>query len=87
MITIKELVYEPEQDILLRRESDVTRFVYTLINSGYTKHDTSLRCGSVPKGVQFVRQYSGRFGVGVIIVAFHRRGCVEATYYIKEDSW
>lgn len=86
MTTIKELVYDADHDILLKRENDVTLFVYTLINSGYTKHHTSLRCGSVPKGVSFVRQYSGRFGVGVIIVSFHRRGCVEATYYIKEDS-
>ena len=85
MTTIKELVYEPEQDILLKRENDVTLFFFFFINSGYVKHHTSLRCGSVPQGVQFVRQYSGRFGVGVIIVAFHRRGCVEATYYIKED--
>ena len=79
MTTIKELVYEPEQDILLKRENDVTLFVYTLINSGYVKHHTSLRCGSVPKGVRVVRQDSGRFGVGVSIVAFHRRGCGEAT--------
>ena len=86
MTTIKELVYEPEQDILLKRENDATLFVYTLLNSGYVKHHTSLRCGSVPKGVQFVRQYSGRFGPGVIIVSFHRRGCVEVIYYIKEDS-
>ena len=86
MTTIKELVYDADHDILLKRENDVTLFVYTLINSGYAKHHTSLRCGSVPKGVHFVRQYTGRFGVGVIIVAFHRRGCVEATYYIKEDS-
>ena len=86
MTTIKELGDEPEQDILLKRENDVTLFVYTLINSGYTKHHTSLRCGSVPKGIQFARQYSGRFGTGVIIVAFHRRGCVEATYYIKEET-
>ena len=83
---MKELVYEPEQDILLKRERDVALLVYTLVNDGYTKHHTSLRCGSVPKGVSFVRQYSGRFGTGVIIVSFHRRGCVEATYYIKEES-
>ena len=86
MTTIKELVYEPEQDILLKRANDVTLFVYTLINSCDAKHHRSLRCGSVPKGVRLVRQYSGRFGVGVIIVSFRRRGCVEATYYIKEDS-
>lgn len=86
MTTIKELVYDADHDILLKRENDVTLFVYTLVNSGYSKHHTSLRCGSVPKGVSFVRQYSGRFGVGVIIVSFHRRGCAEATYYIKEDS-
>ena len=85
MTTIKELVYNPDLDILLKRQSEVALFIDTVINSRYVKHHTSLRCGSVPKGVHFVRQYSGRFGVGFIIVAFHRRGCVEATYYIKEE--
>lgn len=76
-------------DILLTTDAEIETYIDVLINAGYSFHHKSIRAGYVRKNNRFfpvagfVREYDGKFGVGVIVCTYRSYSKVNCSYYLK----
>lgn len=80
----KSICYDFRTDILLR-QSDVPALLIPHLDSEYILHHRAKRAGYVRERHVLLRPYSGRFGVGYILVRNAGHGNVWVDYYIKGE--